>query len=372
MAIVSLGVSCEKEDVTLEDNNVELMTITAGIEQQTKTSLDGFNVKWTTNNKIQVFGFEDLTGSVFTLTKGAGTLTGTFTGVSAEPERAKFALYPSTMFDEYASREREITFTLPAEQGYKAGGFADDVNPMTAVEPTAESGILPFKNICGILHLQLTGDKVLTGIKVTSSTTNLSGKATVIVAQTSGEIAEIADPAIVMDTYDGASVTLDCSNESGSGVTLTEDAQSFYIVLPPVAGNTLTITLVAGGVSYTKAIGGNTTIVRNEITNMPSLVDTDFTPRKTMAITKTSGTTISPDVNTTSLTITGDALEGTATASSFTEDYAYLQTMTALETLDLSGIAGTEIIADAFREMPALKSFKAPNGVTKLGDNAFE
>lgn len=98
--------ACQKE--VLLNNDAQLhselkeMTFTAiqeGQDQETKTTIDGTNIKWASGDKISVFdgGAADAAGHFdreFVLSDGAGTTAGKFSGSAADDATTYYALYP--------------------------------------------------------------------------------------------------------------------------------------------------------------------------------------------------------------------------------------------------------------------------------------
>ncbi len=267
MALVSAAllsvVGCEKKNGSIEPNTQT--TLTASMEQQgsdTKTTLVGQEVRWSSGDKIAVFFGDVTTRNEFTLASGQGTKSATFTGSGSDAKA--YAFYPYSAGVTISS-DKTISFTLPSEQTYRPeGGFATDMNPMVAYR-TAE-GTLEFKNLCGILKITLNASsgKTIKRIIVRSQTTKLSGKATVAMTYTAG------NPEIVMASDAEYTVAL---NLGTSGVTLNANTD-FYIVVPPIdvkADNKLTVHVesTTGGMlkSTTKTAAA---ITRNIIMSMPA------------------------------------------------------------------------------------------------------
>ena len=98
--------ACQKEDLLNNDaqlhSELKEMTFTAiqeGQDQETKTTIDGTNIKWESGDKISVFdgGAADAAGHFdreFVLSDGAGTTAGKFSGSAADGASTYYALYP--------------------------------------------------------------------------------------------------------------------------------------------------------------------------------------------------------------------------------------------------------------------------------------
>ncbi len=263
LALISAGLlsvaSCEKkgsEELTTQT------TLTASMEQggsNTKTYLDGLDVKWSTSDKIAVFFGTNDYKNLFALQGAGGSATGTFTGSGTNP--VAYAFYPYHYCSSIDASQK-ITFTLPREQTYVENSFGKGANPMVAHRTSA--GNLEFKNLCGILKITLTAttSTVIKEIVVSSKTQKLSGKATI---ETYG-----ATPTFTMDATAINTVTLNTPD-----VTLSTTPTSFYIVVPPTtfAKNDLTVTIFQRDEADTGAMqkvnsGNAVTISRAQILSM--------------------------------------------------------------------------------------------------------
>lgn len=239
-AIASLA-SCTQELPTPTPAATSVI-FTATIEQtpDTKTILDGNDVKWKTGDNISINGV-------------------TFTADATDPTRATFtksdtqddpvspyrAYYPSTIFD-------GTTATLPAQQTYTEGEFSN--NPMYA---TSTSNSLAFKNICGVLAISLTSGDIATlkSIRISSSSKNLCGPFTID-----------DNSNAVLTSADGTSAV---ELVLPTAQTLTSTASTFYIAVPPTTYPDLTISLSSDGTNYTESLttkpGATIAISRNTI-----------------------------------------------------------------------------------------------------------
>lgn len=171
-----------------------------------------------------------------------------------------YAVYP---YSEKAALSGDmLSFELPSVQEYTPLSFAPGVFPMVA---RSESTVLEFKNLCGLLKINLTGTETISSITFRSSGQGVSGPATVSMDYESV-------PELVMSDGAGMSVTLDC----GEGVALNGTVpMPFYIVLP--AGTyddfSIVVTSADGGV-MTKSNSG---LVINRSMVRPTS-DVEFVP----------------------------------------------------------------------------------------------
>lgn len=280
-AIAFLG-SCSKQE-----NALELPTgpvaLRATMEEPSATGTKAYlentsettkRVFWAENDKILVFnesGDAADIGNEFTLTEGAGTNSGTFTG-TISADRPMTAFYPKEGLgsaiimvfpDNHTYDKCTLAFTLPAEQKYIADSFDKDAFPM-ATAPTMGDA-LSFKNLCGLLKIQLKGTAKVKSITITDDNNGLQGEFKVVISDTYG--VEVKEPSIK-----NHSVTLDCDDAGGVQLNSTTSTP-FYIILPPgtlSTGFSVTITDMAGNI-MTKSTSVNNTIERSKITVMPPM-----------------------------------------------------------------------------------------------------
>lgn len=171
-----------------------------------------------------------------------------------------YAVYP---YSEKAALSGDmLSLELPSVQEYTPLSFAPGAFPMVA---RSESTVLEFKNLCGLLKINLTGTETISSITFRSSGQGVSGPAAVSMDYESV-------PELVMSDGAGMSVTLDC----GEGVALNGTVPvPFYIVLP--AGTyddfSIVVTSADGGV-MTKSNSG---LVINRSMVRPTS-DVEFVP----------------------------------------------------------------------------------------------
>lgn len=241
--------SCEKENApavnTNENNNISVIYASTE-EGSTKTEFDGAKVVWSTGDCFV------LNGETFTLSNGAGTSDGEFSGILPTTDGTYDAWYGTD------------GTSLPAVQTY--GGISN--SPMHA-SVEVSGGIadqISFKNLCGLLKLSLKGTAI---IKTITLTTNEA---------ISGTFTVTSDAAVITGT--GKSISLDC----GSGVTLNESTDTdFYIALPEnTTGYTgVSITLTdTDGKTFKRTLKSDKTlkITRSAITSTSFVLGTFAAP----------------------------------------------------------------------------------------------
>lgn len=212
-ALVMLA-GCKKNDP--KPNGTRLI---AGIEKHksdSKTSLDGLQIKWSEGDKLYVYDKDAEEGAIFTLSSGEGTSTGEFTG-TYNFTNENVAVYPSSSFR--GSGGTIVTMSLPAVQTASGSGtFGNGANPMLGVFSDMDN--LTLTSLCGVLCLQLTGNAHITAIEIVGGPGDkLNGTFTANYKDT--------DPVLIKSGDDGTNtVRLNCN------ATLTPTAQKFYVVVP--------------------------------------------------------------------------------------------------------------------------------------------
>lgn len=225
-AVIALGLaSCSKEPVKTADRQITIVANTeSGVD--TKTSLSGndqtgYQVLWNEGDEIRILA----PGKVlrYSLTNGAGTTRGTFTGQSPVgnlPINKCWAYYATD------------GSTLPDITYYKAANSISSA-PMYA-QITIENGVASdthFKNLCGLLRLTLKGSSIIKRIKIIDD------------APLYGEIDRIAsDGSVVLKSANQSEYTL--IHDCGAGVELSADGTDFYIPMPPGDYEGITIEVI--------------------------------------------------------------------------------------------------------------------------------
>lgn len=212
-------------DPTHEENAAEnLCTITATLESNaTKTALNGLNVQWVAGDQIKLFNLSNLNGEVYTLSAGAGTSVGTFTGNALSGGGPFYAIYPATA--DVTLSMSSLVVTVPAVQEYQANSFGNGADMMWAKAQTIDE--LSFQHLGGVLKLTLKGSERIRKINLyTRGSDFLNGILTVngLLSGTT-TYTYAAAPGV-----NSGMMTLDCGTE---GVLLTSEGKDFFFVLPP-------------------------------------------------------------------------------------------------------------------------------------------
>lgn len=265
-----------------------------------KDMMDKYPVYWSEGDKIRLFTTDCVEGEgrEFILTSGAGTAEGVFSGTLPDEESGKYvALYPfnelaslinSDLFEEYGDGNI-VTFTTSPIQNYKEGTF--DINSFPALA-VSENEVLKFKNLGGMLKLNLTGNITVGSIKIKNmELTPLWGTLRVSLnnMQFDDYIPQMIEKSLTMPDYDGrrfgrcekTEICLSCGNQ---GVELDpENATSFLFVVPVGSfskGFVATVYDINGNAIKEFSTTADNSIKRNTITSMP-VQDVTGTPSYT-------------------------------------------------------------------------------------------
>lgn len=173
IAVMLLG-SCSKTSV--ETGTVtEKATLSASIEDvDTKTTLDGVEVRWSENDKLALYSDSDLTKKEYTLTSGIGEKKATFTGDLIGGTKF-IAIYPSKSAV-FESNIPAIRINTPHNQTYVENGIADDLLPMVATGTSLDK--MNFTYVGGILRIKLfaqTSKKIKSILFSPNNINNISG-----------------------------------------------------------------------------------------------------------------------------------------------------------------------------------------------------
>ena len=224
-ASLALTASCAKTETGKEE--FPLTDITVSGEGAVKTSLSGTSVLWSSGDQLAVFAQGNGIANKFTLKSGAGSGSGTFSGVKPIYTGSEdyFVAYPSTAT---YNGNNTFTFTLPSEVEYTEGTFANGSNPMLS-GTSSTFGSFTMKNLCGVLKLSLKGSFKVSRLELTFSDP-VSGKGTV----------SRGGNTLSMNSGASKTVAVNCS----SPVQLsTSTAKDFYVVIP--AGSYTSLSLDA-------------------------------------------------------------------------------------------------------------------------------
>ena len=262
-ALLMLAVSCKKDKKTEVENAGSGFRATVESHEGTgKTHLEGLAVKWDSGDAILVKSSTCTTPKRFTTT---GTdASANFDAAESLPTNfyapPYTGYYPADMFE-------GDQLTLPPTQQYDENNtFASGANPMAAA---SSETLLPFKNVCGVLKLQLYSatDCQVQSISITSNNDEqLCGTGTVTLTD--------GVPALGTLSNGGSTLTL-AMGEGGKAMSISESAPTAYYFVVP-AGTlgtsfTVKVTETNGNVWSKTANAPANLIARSQITVLPKL-----------------------------------------------------------------------------------------------------
>ena len=143
---------------------------TAYTETPDRTTMgENYTVVWSEGDQIVMFGTDagaQLAAlGAYALVEGAGTTTGVFEGNLPQEYPLYTAFYPLSRFEQGADYEGNMLVSLPYNDAiFAERNFVDGANPMAAIG--TKDGGLQFRNLCGILEIQLKGSGTVNSIKV--------------------------------------------------------------------------------------------------------------------------------------------------------------------------------------------------------------
>lgn len=153
------AVSCAEFEDDMNVNSGEGMTVTASLEEITRTHLDGVTMYWKQSDAINVAIDPAVSSKPYSVTldrfdllSGADTKNAVFKSETASPGSVYHASYPATSY--VKEGERYIFFDFPYEQEYVENGIKDGYVPMYAYGVNDPSK-LSFMYGSGIVRLNL-------------------------------------------------------------------------------------------------------------------------------------------------------------------------------------------------------------------------
>lgn len=273
--------SCDKKEEGLEINSTSSVEFIAsmpstGIDATgTKTTTtDGTRVLWCNNDHVSIFRGRNVNDEYKVKDGQSGKTTttfvwandGEFSAGSEDTFDANIAYYPYGSIEYVGSNgNHALSVTIPNTQKYIKGSFGEGALPMIAVSSSKSDNSLAFKNVFGLLKLQLNSADETVPIKeiVIKGNNNekLSGDATV-------NCSANGEPTISFNSNAGNSITLECNNTAINATTATD----FWIALPPVTfSKGITVEIVTSAAPVEKKTSAPLTITRSKVKPMEVL-----------------------------------------------------------------------------------------------------
>lgn len=237
-------VSCSTEGGLNIPTSNEKVRLNASVETTRTTLGEDLSVLWSEEDAISVYGIGANSSNTFTIVEGAGSNTAAFEGYLPQSALGYIAGYPANIWSEDGT-----TIEVPHEQQYISGSFANNSNPMIALFDKEDRDI-SFRNLFGILKLQLVGSGEITSIELSNSSTPMCGSYSI-------DTSNFGITAI----SENKSITL-----ANANVTLSAEPETFYILLPPATYQNLEVKVnYANGEPVVRTAEQDITITRNEI-----------------------------------------------------------------------------------------------------------
>lgn len=232
-AMLMVLISCDKTEILPEQESLHEMTLRGYMEPQTRTMLEGNTIMWCPGDSIGLFT-TNIQNALFKNILEENATDGIFYGQVHIPptDLWGYTYYPYNS-ETYFSADTTLHLTLPETQQFVSNtSFGPGANPAVSFGDLRE--LLNFRNLCGIVKVQLYGDMVVSSIEFIPDNGIVSGKGSVKLKDMD------AEPQLVM--------TDDPANPSQGKVTLknihqvqTQQVRSFYIVVPPGSYDGFTI-----------------------------------------------------------------------------------------------------------------------------------
>lgn len=227
-AICLIAASC-LQDASLESGHKKNEPLTISTEKETKTSLNGSEVHWSSDDVVAIFDNSNVKNRFQAVSTNGSNAE--FSGEVTSGTTMIYAVYPYNLAD--SANGSTLNVTIPTEQTSKDGSFAEEHN-ISVAKAAKTPGIevvngISFKNVCA--YLKFTVPAYLSDVvKVTlSSNSIIAGNMAV---DYSGE-----NPVCTIPAEGSKSISMTGSYAAGS---------TFWFVLAPVTLDGINITVETG------------------------------------------------------------------------------------------------------------------------------
>ncbi len=224
-------------------------------EKASRTTMgNNYSVLWSEGDAIALLGVtgtELAEAGALELSNGAGTQSGVFEGDLEQKYDNYYAYYPVDRVQDLYTNGLFIADYPSTDAIYTERNFVDGANPMVATGNEKDG--LQFRNLCGILELQLTGSGNVTNITIESGQNDPVISGQFIVDATTCQTAPYSASKFI-------------SAQLAEPVALSSTARSIYAILPPGEYNELRIT------TYDESGNATTRLAKNTITIERSMI----------------------------------------------------------------------------------------------------
>lgn len=245
-----MSASCQK-DAGLSSDNTATEQLTLSTEVLTKTSLNGNDIHWTSDDEVAVFDNTDRK-NLFTASATDGSYA-EFTGEVTSGTTSIYAVYPYSLA--VSANAGVLKVNVPADQTSKAGSFAEEHNISVAkAEKSAGTTAVTFKNACALL--KFTVPAYLSDVqKVTlSSNSVIAGEMTV--------------------DYTGDVPASTLTEEGCKSISMTGDyaaGSTFWFVLAPVTLDGITVNVETAQGTYSMSTDSQFEMTAGNYKNLGTL-----------------------------------------------------------------------------------------------------
>lgn len=228
----------EEEDMGPAEELVTLSFKAVMEDNQTKTALGGGlgdahrNLTWLPGDEISVFSHNYNQYQKFTNINTEVSEVGNFTG-EAVSRGVYYAVYPYSSVNYWHWEGNQVDLRIPEKQVYAENTFATDMNPMVA--RTSRNEVLQFKNLCGLLAINLKSDNNDVVKSVTLAAYDSAGNIAQIAGNFGVDMNYETEPVLVTPySSDYKAVAGMIEMDCGEGVQLNgETSVPFHFVLAP-------------------------------------------------------------------------------------------------------------------------------------------
>lgn len=304
LAVIAAGCQIESIPVTpAVEDAVEYSAVSESYDSMTKTSMAGLEVVWSENDEVAVFQGNNRADKFGVTAESVGDTQAKLSLVQdvtdGDQIAANIAYYPYTS-DLMLVENREsiesgneilmvpdgsyslLGVVLPTTQFYAEDSFGNGVFPMVAVTDGLEDKSFKMKNILGAIKFQITGDKEVKSVTISTRPTlvdNAYKYNSIAGTAQSVKFSPVSDPVVYMnaDEPSATSVILDC----GEGVALDPSVPTDFIIslVPTVFESGFIVTVVdTDGLSYQITATARNEVQRSKVLVMPEIDLDDMTP----------------------------------------------------------------------------------------------
>ena len=231
-AICLIAASC-LQDASLESGHKKNEPLTISTEKETKTSLNGSEVHWSSDDVVAIFDKSNVKNRFQAVSTNGSNAK--FSGEVTSGTTMIYAVYPYNLAD--SANGSTLNVTIPPEQTSKDGSFDEEHN-ISVAKAAKTPGVevvngISFKNVCA--YLKFTVPAYLSDVaKVTlSSNSIIAGNMAI---DYSGE-----NPVCTIPAEGSKSISMTGSYAAGS---------TFWFVLAPVTLDGINITVETGKGMY--------------------------------------------------------------------------------------------------------------------------